>query len=325
MSQNIAVSYDPIKSLTWNKVVSERVRELSKINSWKAMSHLLLDWTIIMVAIAVSMRENSLLAYIFSVLVIGARQHALLIITHEGAHFRLNNTKWLNDLFSNLFAAFPIFFCTQGYRANHLAHHRHLNSQQDPDWVRKIKLREWQFPQTRKQLIETFATVLMTSWYKMIILFWNLSELGKRDSWTIRDKRHLIFLKLAFYSGLAIGLSLTSTWHIFALYWLVPYFLVMPVAERIRSISEHFGLARENELNHSRNILCSPLEAFVFGPHNVRYHLDHHMFPTVPQYNLPKLHQALSEIPEYSDSAHENHAYIFGTKSVLEDILTAQI
>ena len=34
-------------------------------------------------------------------------------------------------------------------------------------------------------------------------------------------------------------------------------------------------------------------------PHNVGLHLDHHIFPSVPFYNLKKLHEILLKDPAY--------------------------
>lgn len=37
----------------------------------------------------------------------------------------------------------------------------------------------------------------------------------------------------------------------------------------------------------------------MMNPHHVAYHLEHHLFPAVPHYNLPKLHLALAADPRY--------------------------
>jgi fatty acid desaturase len=97
------------------------------------------------------------------------------------------------------------------------------------------------------------------------------------------------------------------------------------VIERVRSISEHFALPYTHDFNQTRNIHCSPLEAFIFGPHNIRYHLTHHLHPSVPQYNLPALHKALMQDPEYAAHAHENDAYFYGgKKSVFQELIKNQ-
>ena len=96
---------------------------------------------------------------------------------------------------------------------------------------------------------------------------------------------------------------------------------VFPSIQRTRSIAEHFGLPYEHEFNGTRNVISGPIETFMFGPHNVRYHLVHHLFPTVPQYNLKKLHEELmKKSPLYAQHAHNNSSYFAPGKSVLKDL-----
>ena len=55
-------------------------------------------------------------------------------------------------------------------------------------------------------------------------------------------------------------------------------------------LTQHAGLA-ENVLDHrlnSRTVYMNPVFRFLYW--NMNYHLEHHMFPMVPYYNLPALH-----------------------------------
>ena len=42
------------------------------------------------------------------------------------------------------------------------------------------------------------------------------------------------------------------------------------------------------------------------------YHLEHHLFPGVPFYNLPKLHLMLMEEEVYQAKAHVTEGYMTG-------------
>jgi fatty acid desaturase len=33
----------------------------------------------------------------------------------------------------------------------------------------------------------------------------------------------------------------------------------------------------------------------MYCPHHVNYHIEHHLYPAVPHYNLPRLHAALEQ------------------------------
>jgi fatty acid desaturase len=58
-------------------------------------------------------------------------------------------------------------------------------------------------------------------------------------------------------------------------------------------IPQHVGL-EDNVLDHrmnSRTIYMNPVLRFVYW--NMNYHVEHHMFPTVPYHALPALHEAI--------------------------------
>jgi len=62
----------------------------------------------------------------------------------------------------------------------------------------------------------------------------------------------------------------------------------------VYSLTQHAGLA-ENVLDHRlncRTVYMNPVNRFLYW--NMNYHLEHHMFPLVPYYNLPQLHELVS-------------------------------
>ncbi len=65
--------------------------------------------------------------------------------------------------------------------------------------------------------------------------------------------------------------------------WLVVFF----------GITQHAGL-REDVLDHrlnTRTVYINPVFRFLYL--NMNYHVEHHIFPTVPYYNLPALHREI--------------------------------
>ena len=58
-------------------------------------------------------------------------------------------------------------------------------------------------------------------------------------------------------------------------------------------MTQHIGLA-EDVLDHrlnSRTVYMNPIFRFLYW--NMNYHVEHHIFPTVPYHALPKLHEAI--------------------------------
>ena len=102
---------------------------------------------------------------------------------------------------------------------------------------------------------------------------------------------------------------LTAFGHpeVFLLLWVLPHLTSYQLVLRIRSISEHAVVEDEaNDLKNTRTTLASWWVRFLMAPHNVNYHLEHHLFIYVPQYNLPKLHRMLTDNRVLDDAEIRN-------------------
>jgi hypothetical protein len=56
---------------------------------------------------------------------------------------------------------------------------------------------------------------------------------------------------------------------------------------RIRSIAEHYSVKNDHVLNRTRTTLPSLFEKMFIAPKNINYHLEHHLYPSVPFFRLP--------------------------------------
>jgi fatty acid desaturase len=76
----------------------------------------------------------------------------------------------------------------------------------------------------------------------------------------------------------------------------------------IFSTTQHAGL-REDVLDHrlnTRTVYMNPISRFLYL--NMNYHVEHHMFPMVPYYNLPKLHETIKhDLPPPNRSIAEGY------------------
>jgi len=78
-----------------NRLPAQIIRELSVLQPWKAMAAIVVEWVGILVAIALCEAVWHPLVYGAAVIWIGARQHALTVLGHDAAHFRLlPNRRW---------------------------------------------------------------------------------------------------------------------------------------------------------------------------------------------------------------------------------------
>ena len=74
---------------------------------------------------------------------------------------------------------------------------------------------------------------------------------------------------------------------------------------------QHHGLA-ENIKDHrftTRSVKLNPIFSFLYW--KMEYHVEHHMFPMVPSYNLPKLHELIKDqLPKPNSSLFDAYKEI---------------
>ena len=71
------------------KLTKEELRELSTVKPWLACAHIAAEWALIAATIYLCQRFWHPMLYVFAVAFIGSRQHALLVLMHDGVHYRL--------------------------------------------------------------------------------------------------------------------------------------------------------------------------------------------------------------------------------------------
>lgn len=81
---------------------------------------------------------------ILAIFMVGAGQHQLTGLGHEGSHHSLfRNKKW-NEFASDVLCMFPVYSSTHFYRLQHLAHHQFVNDpEKDPDVSQLISSGHW--------------------------------------------------------------------------------------------------------------------------------------------------------------------------------------
>lgn len=94
-------------------------------------------------------------ASVIAVFIMGASQHQLGGIVHEGTHYILFENRKMNEAVSDWTAAFPLYTSTYHFRLHHLAHHQFVNDpQRDPNFAQAHDSGHWlDFPLTHIELL----------------------------------------------------------------------------------------------------------------------------------------------------------------------------
>jgi fatty acid desaturase len=124
----------------------------------------------------------------------------------------------------------------------------------------------------------------------------------------------------AYFVALAALLYVSHKPWLILYAWTVPMFMVLPLLFRLRALAEHFALPRNHVLNGTRTVRPPWWERILIAPHNISLHLEHHLFPYVPWFRLPELHNRLMQIDVYRSNAHVNGGYLAGPNSLLTDV-----
>jgi fatty acid desaturase len=219
----------------------------------------------------------------------GQAVHLMGWIGHEGFHLTLHNNRHASTAIGLFFSSMTVLFFQSGMAMDHWTHHRYANTDKDPD----LKLLgHYQGFWSRLLLQRARANRLYFKRALALALNRPLAE----------DLRHInlpfalpVFRRLAIANFALAGLWLIvylAIDHVLpGMFWIL--FLVPALfgawLSGLRSFVEHnhteAGLLRDSR---SR---VSPL--FTFLEYGGNYHLEHHLYPAVPQWRLPKLHRYL--------------------------------
>ncbi len=297
--------------------VAARVKPLYQISNGRALWRLCWSWGWISAAIGCAVVVDHWAGYIPALLIIPGRQVGLFFLVHEGAHHRMFTNRTVSDRLVNLFAAFPIGVTVDAYRAHHIAHHTFLNTSRDPDWL----LHQdgyWRWPRPTWEGTGHLAKTFFGSHARRWLAVWRATAPWARFRQLNRIDQILFVCLVAV---LATTLTLFSAWLEFAALWVLPQVTVTFFLHELRTVAEHLALPGDHELNATRTVVSSPLERFFVAPFGVNYHLEHHLFPGVPAYNLPKLHQLLLADEPFRSKAHLTTSYL-GWNGLRSEIIT---
>lgn len=275
-----------------NKIVMDILREYSTPSNSHGILRIGIDWTLIILfscSYFIFSEINNffliLLIYLLSVMVIAVRLSGLEACTHEATHYTLFRTKSWNNSLQFLFA-FPVLQIVETYRRNHMIHHRDLGQENDPAVQYYRQMGVLNFPK---------------DFYWIMII---RPLLGYHTWFFIREKiddilsQPFIAVKMAsFWLPVGIALYYTEKWVWFALYFLVPLFLILPVLLFWSEVFDHVSLDWKCQLRASRNNIGFS-HRFIY-PHHEGYHLIHHLHAGVPTHRLAEAYKRLLEIPHF--------------------------
>ncbi len=230
---------------------------------------------------------------------------------HEAGHGTAFRTRWMNDVVYHI-ASFQVMRNPVSWRWSHARHHT------DTIIVGRDAEIAWMLPPN--MLIKVLHFVgIYDVWESLKILARNAAGNVSPDERNYIPEGEVpkaIFaarVHMAIYAATAA----VSLWMLAAgMGWqaLIPFMVIgLPRIYGcwhfiMTGLLQHGGLA-ENVVDHrlnTRTVYMNPVSRWIYW--NMNYHVEHHMFPMVPYYNLPKLHELIKhDLPPPDPSIW--HAY----------------
>lgn len=293
---------------------ADLVRSLSTVSGYRTSLYLVAQWATLVATLAAAAYADHWLAYLIALPIVASRMQALGVMLHDGAHWLLYQNRSINDAVSDLFIAFPLGMSTTLYRKTHFRHHRYTNTNEDQDLAAQREEHEWfEWPKTRIR----FAWVLIRSTFgvnslRAWILYKHWAPWNNFRSPDFPKQSRILYIvsMICVYSFFAWAFQANAriTIILMAIYT-TSGFTILNLLNRVRATAEHLGTPGTHELNDSRTVIPSPVERFFIAPYGVNFHLEHHLFPSVPGYRLARLHRELMKDDDYRKDAHVTKHY----------------
>jgi len=206
---------------------------------------------------------------------------------HDGTHLALHPNKYVSVVLGLFFSSMLVTYMEMGFAFEHWNHHRYCNKTLDPDIKLLSPLKTW--------WQRLFFTRIVYNLNYLKILFRVILGRPVGFKYKLPFKapalRAFCWLNLAFslfWLGVYAALTLYD-WRIFPFCVFLPT-LVGLVVSGSQSYIDHAGTESDEIWANSRT-RTSPVAAILtFGG---SYHLEHHLYPGVPSYRLPKVHRLL--------------------------------
>lgn len=274
-------------------------KEFTKTNNWETLfmvSYMLLMLLIPSVVIYQLVYVSTLpwlWKFILSAplfLLSGQAYHLMGWLGHDGFHFALHRNRMVSAIIGMVTSSMTLAFLQVGMAMDHWSHHRFANTEKDPDltllntyknfWSRML-----------------FQRARANRHYFMRTINYALNRPLPVELTHVR----LPFSKQVFRWLAVLNLTLVAFWlsvYVYinslfpGMFWIM---VVVPMIvgawlSGLRSFTEHSEttIGEFQDTRSRTHLLLTLLEA------GGNYHLEHHLYPTVPQWRLPRLHRWLA-------------------------------
>jgi fatty acid desaturase len=211
--------------------------------------------------------------------------HGIGNFMHEGIHGNMFRSKHWNRWVGFL-AGLPTFLAVSAFGTDHLLHHKYTRSEEDPDELLHMSENR------------TMQTLWFYAWFFLGTFIFGIrlpyvmfKRATRAEKFAVLIERLLMY---ALLGGLFAAAYYFDFFNVIVHCWFIPL-IVAILLVNVRGWAEHQLTSTDHPLRQTRTVTSSRFYSFLNI--NLNYHLEHHLFPSVPWYNLRAVHRLL--LPEY--------------------------
>lgn len=284
-SQHYIKSASALKQELAREIPRDLIRELHRKRPALHFLVVLRQIAVMALGTWVSLTQDAWYFWIPAAIAVGFTAFNFTVLLHEVVHKAVfEKTRPRAERLLGLAYAFPSGISCSQFTRWHLDHHDNLGSPTDDPK---------RFHLSPKRNARWFKLLYMTP--ALFPIYFRAAK-GETATYapelqaTIRKERLITTLgHLAILAACIVGLG---WWTAFKVY-MVPYFLVFPVAFVLNRLGQHYNVDPDDPAKWSTLVKDSPFWNFAFLWSN--FHLEHHYFPNVPFYRLTRAHRALRD------------------------------
>ena len=282
-----------------SKIDKKILKELSKKSDWQGIKHILIYFIALFVSGYMAYHTWGTWWTVLWFFLYGSIYACADPIWHETGHRTAFKSKFLNEIFYQI-GSFMVWKEPTRWRWSHFTHHGHTLSTSDP-YDYEIQVRK----PTDLLIISLF-----------VIPFGNLFLIHRKHSTQLETLKHALGIitpvmkqcipdretskcrwiariHITIWLGLGFLSFYLNTWML-VLFVLLPFFYGNTLFT-LFGTTQHAGLLN-NSKDHrlsTRTVKLNPIFSFLYW--HMEYHIEHHMFPLIPSYNLKKLHEIVKD------------------------------
>tara|TARA_A100001234_G_C12575370_1_gene363675 strand:+ start:115 stop:1065 length:951 start_codon:yes stop_codon:yes gene_type:complete len=277
------------------KINSENLKDLTKKNNLKGFVYFFCFFSIIFSLFLIQiyfLDQKSWLLFILTTYFLGMFLSFVdqTAVSHQFQHNNVFTSKKLNQ---SLYKICMFYSLTNWVynKSSHIAHHKYTLDENIDDEFANEKL-------NLLSLFQLFTFNLIIFYRRIKVLIFNCFEIFPKSKLNLRSNsdfkkkisncaRFIVFFHIILFSFFYY-----FDYHYYYLIFILSQF-VFNFLKDILLRTQHYKLKHNstNVLENTRSIETNFFIKFLFL--NENYHIEHHLYPSVPFYNLPKLRKII--------------------------------